>query len=459
LDEDLTKGDSMKRVFRFVMLCFVLAGSAGAADWPQFCGPQRDNLSAETGLKRSWPAGGPEVLWTVDVTTGFAGPAIKDGKVYLLEHTNNVSRVLCLSVDSGKELWRAELDDPGELKNKKFPGTRGTPTVTDDALYAVTLYGTVFCVDLKSQKVTWQHSMASEFGKQSDTFGFAQSPLLIGDLVVIAPLTKTHGVVALDRKSGAIQWTSADFSGDGFVSPSLIKVNGQEQILMVAGGEREKKPPRRKKGAPESDEDEEEDAGEESAEPAPLRPTVVFALSPKDGSLLWSYDQWSCITPIPHPIMTGKDTLFITSGYKSVSTLIRIKGNDVSEVWKTEDAATWIEQPLLVDGSLFVGGTTKRSNKGLVCIDLDGEVQWDTNQIEGAPTFDHLNMIAADGMLIGLDGNSGVLHLIEATPKKFNELASAGVLAEKGQTWAPIALSDGKLLVRDHNQMKCLNLK
>lgn len=449
----------MRSIWNLTVAGVMLAGIVQAGDWPQFCGPQRNNLSTETGLAKSWPAEGPDVFWTVDVTTGFAGPAIKDGKVYLLGHTNNMSSVRCLSLDSGKELWNVEFDDPGELKNKKFPGTRGTPTVTEDSLYAVTLYGTVFCVDLKSQNVAWKHSMAGDFGKRSETFGIAQSPLVIGSLVVIAPLTPSHSVLALDKTSGNTAWNSTAFPGDGFVSPSLIEVNGQEQILMVSGGEREKKPPRRKKGAPEPDEEEEDAAVEESAAPAPLRPTVVFALSPKDGSLLWSYDQWSCVTPIPHPIMTGKDTLFITSGYKSVSTLIRIKGSTVSEVWKTEDAASWIEQPVLVNDSLFVGGTTKRSNKGLVCLDLDGEVQWDTNQIEDAPTFDHLNMIAADGLLIGLDGNSGMLHLIEATPKKFKELASARVLEEKGQTWAPIALSGGKLLVRDHHQMKCLNLK
>jgi hypothetical protein len=92
-------------------------------------------------------------------------------------------------------------------------------------------------------------------------------------------------------------------------------------------------------------------------------------------------------------------------------------------------------------------------------MDPDGNVKWDTGSIEGAPVFDHLNMIAADGMLIGLDGDSGKLHLIEAAPQGFNQLASAKVLTEKGQTWSPIALSDGKLLVRDHTVMKCLNLK
>ena len=436
----------MKKIFGFFILC---ALAADAADWPQFCGPARNNISAETGLAREWSAEGPEVLWTVNVTTGYAGPAVLNDRVYLMEHEEDESRVHCYDLDSGKELWDVTFDDPGTLKNKKYPGTRGTPTVTEDSLYAVTLYGTVFCVDLKSQKVNWSVDMKSGFGKKSEAFGFAQSPLLVGDLVIIAPLTEPHSVVALDKESGETVWNVTGFVGSGFVSPIRIQVKGEEQIVMVAGGERPKKPSRRKKG----------DDEEEAADNKPLRPTIVFALSPKDGSVLWSYEQWFCWNPIPHPIMVGKDTLFITAGYKAVSSLVQIKGDVVTEVWSTEDAATQIEQPVLMNDHLFVGGTTRSANRGLVCLNLDGEVQWDSNTVEGAPKFNHLNMLAADGMLIGLDGDSGMLHLIDADPGGFNELASAKVLSEKGQTWAPIALSDGKLLVRDHNDMKCLNLK
>jgi len=197
--------------------------------------------------------------------------------------------------------------------------------------------------------------------------------------------------------------------------------------------------------------------------PKPERPAMVVAVSPKDGSVLWSYDGWLCSNPIPHPILTEPDRLFITSGYGSVSTMIQInkreEGYAVKELLKIKDAATQIEQPVFVNGHLFVGGTVKNAKKGLVCIDLDGNVKWDTNDVDDAPSFEHINMIAADGMLIALDGDSGRLHLIDASPKAFNELAAATVLTEKGQTWAPIALSDGKLLVRDHTVMKCLNLK
>jgi len=440
----------MKRVMHFVAVGVVIATTAFGGEWPQFCGPDRNNVSDEAGLAKSWPKQGPEVLWTVDVTTGYAGPAIRDGRAYLLGHDGENSQVHCFSFDSGKTVWSCDFDDSGELKNKKYPGTRGTPTVTDDSLYAVSLFGTVVCVDLKSHKVKWQRNMTRDFGKVVGGYGEAQSPLLYGDLVVVAPLSDSFSAVALDKDSGDVVWTLKGYPGGGFVSPSLISVDGEDQILMVVGGENPPKKSRRK-------------TDKKPAPPKKLRPTYVLALSPEDGKVQWSYDQWSCNNPIPHPIQVADNTFFITSGYKSVSTLIRLekkgRGYDVQEVWKTEDAATQIEQPVFVNNHLFVGGTVKAPKKGLVCMDLDGEVQWNTNKIEGAPSFEHVNMLAVDGMLIALDGDSGLLHLIDASPEKFKELASVSIVKEKGQTWAPIAFSDGKLLVRDHIVMKCLNLK
>lgn len=431
----------------------VLFSTAFAGDWPQFCGPSRNNTSTETGLAHSWPAAGPAVLWTAKVTSGYAGPAVKNGSVYLLDHDGSrSSSVRCLALDSGEELWSCSFDDPGSV-DKKYPGTRGTPTVTDDSLYAVTLLGTVVCVDLKSHQIKWQHSLIKDYGKKRGAWGIAQSPVLAGDLVIIAPLTEAASLVALNKDSGKEVWKVSGFAGDGYVSPELISIDGEDQVLMVAGGSKPEKPARR--GKPAAAEDEEPKGKQ--------RPTYVFAVSPKDGKVLWSYEGWFCIAPIPHPVPVGANTLFITSGYKAVSSLFKVEkkagGYEIKELFQTEEAATQIEQPVFVNSHLFVGGTTKSARRGLVCLDLEGKVKWDSSKVAGAPAFNDLNMIAADGMLIGLDGDSGKLHLIEASPKAFKELASAGVLAEKGQTWAPIALSDGKLLVRDHTVMKCLNLK
>jgi outer membrane protein assembly factor BamB len=432
------------------VLAGILMTTAFAGDWPQFCGPTRNNSSAETGLARTWPADGPEVLWTVDITSGYAGPAVKAGQVYLMDHDGTNSSLRAFALASGKELWTCSFSDPGTVKDKKFPGTRGTPSITDDSLYAVTLLGTVVGVDLKSHEVKWRHNLVTDYGKAMGGWAIAQSPLLVGNLVILAPLTEACSLVALDQDTGREVWKVSGFPGGGFVSPTLVSIEGEEQIVMAAGGA---SPPKPKPG--------EENAA--PGEPKKSRPTYVFSVSPKDGKVLWSYTGWSCDNPIPHPVQVNRNTLFITSGYKSISTMIKVEKADsgyaVQELFKTENAASWIEQPVFANEHLFVGGTVKSSKRGLVCVDLDGNVKWDSGSTQDAPVFDHLNMITADGLLIGLDGNTGTLYLIEATPTAFRQLASFRVLAEKGQTWAPIALSDGKLLVRDHTVMKCLNLK
>lgn len=435
----------------------VLAGvsvACYAADWAQFCGPERNNLSKETGLLKAWPDDGPAVLWETDVTTGYAGPAIKNGKVYQLEHDGEESSLRCLDLASGEELWTCSFSDPGEIKSKKYPGSRGTPTVMDDRLYAITLMGTVVCVNLENHKVEWQKNLVEDYGKKIEQFGIAQQPLVVGDLVVLAPLAERVSVIALNRLTGKKVWSSNVFpGGSGFVSPNVVRLAGVDQIVMVSGGSKpEKKGRGRKKSA-----DDDDDDGESENK----RATYVFSLSPKEGSLLWSYDGWSCQNPIPHPIPVGEDRLFVTSGYNAGSVVLKIEkeggGFSVKKEMETK-ASTQIEQPIFYDGYIYIGSDGKSSKDGLCCIDLDGNILWNSKDAD-APRFEHVNMIIADGMIIGLDSKSGVLHLIEASPKKYTELASAQVVKEKDQAWAPIALSDGKLLVRDHSTMKCLKLK
>lgn len=435
-----------------LLVGLLMASTVFAADWAQFCGPQRNNISSETGLARSWPAEGPKALWSVEVTEGYSGAAIKDGKVYFLEHADAVSSLRCLDLKSGKDLWSVLVDDPGEFKGKKYPGTRGTPTVTDDAVYAVTLHGNVFAVDLKTKTVKWELDFL-EHGRSMHRFGFAQSPVVEGDLVLLAPLSEEHSVMAVHKETGKVVWNLAGYPGNGFVSPVLWTLGGEQQLIVVAGGEEPKRKRRRQK-----------EAEAEEIPSEPLRPTRVFALSPQTGKLLWNYEGWFCKNPIPHPLLVARDTLFLTSGYKSVSQLVKVRkgvaGYTVEKLMETEEAASWIEQPILVDDHLYVGGNTKKPKAGLVCIDLAGKVKWDSNTMDSAPAYEHLNMISADGLLIGLDGKSGMLHLIEASAKAFKELASAQVLsAEDAQNWGPIALSDGKLIVRDHHTMKCLDLR
>ncbi len=439
----------MKKNSLIAVLGAALHLSASAADWPQYAGLNRDNVSPETGLADQWPADGPKVLWETATHDGYSGPSIKDGKAYLTDREGEDSLLRCLDMRTGAELWRVSFNDPGEL-SPKFAGTRGTPTITDDAAYLVTGYGAFVRVDLESKTVTWKHHLVTDYENELHKFGIAQSPSLYGNLVLVAPNTPAVGVAAYDAKSGERIWTSPGLGFHGYVSPRVETVCGQDMIIAQGSSEKAERSRRRKKG-------------EDPEPPKELAPGHVVGLSPLDGSLLWDYAGWRCHNAIPHAVALPDDHFFITGGYDAGSAMIRIvkkgDGFEVKELYKTDVVGSQLHQPILVGEHLFIGSNSNSRNDGLASFSLDGELAWRTKDIEGAPNFERGGFILADGKLIYLDGKTGRLHLLKADPAEFTELASAPMVEPNDMAWAPPVLSDGRLLVRDWNTIKCVDLK
>jgi outer membrane protein assembly factor BamB len=287
-----------------------------AEDWPQFGGLNRDNISPEKGLADEWPATGPKVLWETEVHGGYSGLAIKGGKAYLLDRNGDVSLLRCLDMESGKLLWEVSIDDPGTM-NKKYDGTRGTPTVTDDAVYFVTGCGTFACVDLTSKEVMWKHSLTQDYNNELHKFGIAQSPSLYGNMVLVAPNSKEVGVAAYDQVSGERLWVSPGLGSHTFISPRVETVCGEDMVIAVGSPVQVKRGGgRRKKG--------EEKKPEPKKEPAPGH---VVGLSPRNGSILWDYTDWECQIAIPHPVALPGNHFFITGGYNAGSAMIQLVKN------------------------------------------------------------------------------------------------------------------------------------
>lgn len=430
----------------------VLAGffsSAYTADWPQFCGPDRNNVSAETGLADRWPSSGPKVLWEVPVYNGYSGPAIRDGKAYLIDRNGENSLLRCLNMEDGSELWVCSFADPGEMTGKKYEGTRGTPTITETHAYLVTGYGQLVCVDLTTHEVKWAKNLLTEFNNPLHQFGVAQSPFIHGNLVLVSPHAEAAGVVAFDKVTGETVWTSPRIGAHAYVSPLVTTLCGREMV--IASGSKEKPERGRNRGK-----DQEKPAAE-------ARLGRLVGLSLEDGSILWEYSGWQCDGAIPAPTPIAGDRLFITGGYDAGSAMIQLEKTDagfaVKELYKTEEVGAQLQQPIEVDGHLFIGSNSNNRKDGLACFSLDGKLKWRTKDIEGAPNFERGPFILADGKLILLDGESGFLYLVKADPSDYKELSSVKIVKEKDMAWAPLALSNGKLLLRDWNTMKCIELK
>src|SRR5690606_22741784 len=172
-----------------------------AQDWPQFLGPNRNSTSPEKGILRSWPAGGPEVLWAVNVGPGFGGPVIKDGKVYFLDRDDKTGDIMrCFNLADGKELWKFSYEAPGSVM---FPGSRSVAAVDGKYVYSCGHNGDLYCIDINTHKPVWNKNIWTDFGgTKLPIWAITQNPLIYGNLVIVSAQAPEAGVVAYDKLNG-----------------------------------------------------------------------------------------------------------------------------------------------------------------------------------------------------------------------------------------------------------------
>ncbi len=411
----------MRQVGLCTLLVVALAMSVSFADWPQFLGPDRNGVSDETGLARSWPKDGPRVLWTRKLGQGFGAAAIQDGKVYVLDREENKrDALLCLDLATGREEWRYAYDAPGKLSHN---GSRSTPAVDKKYVFTIGAFGDFHCISKATHKPVWKKHLLRDFGGKRPGWGVSQSPVLYGNLVIVAPLGAQGGVVAYDKSSGKEIWKSKPLGKMEYASPLVTTIDGVDQVVTLSSRGR------------------------------------ISAVDAKKGSLLWSYKGWKCNIPIPSPLAIGDGRLFITGGYGAGSSLFKVQRQSDTfaavELFKIKQPGSIIHNALFYKGHLYVKHNNKKASKGITCLDLKGNVKWTRGK---AASYDFGGMVLADGMIFNLDGKEGKLRLIEASPGGYKVLASVQVFAGGQQIWAPLALSDGKLVIRDQKQMKCLDV-
>jgi len=451
------------RVVLAAVVAMVTAGSS-LADWPQYLGPNRDSTSDQKGLLRSWPQKGPEVLWTVGVGRGFGGPVIKDGKVYLLDRDDKVGESLrCFDLANGKELWNFAYDAPGSVM---FPGSRSVPTADGNHVYSCGHNGDLYCIDTTTHKPVWNKNVWTDFGGKpvsgsSGGFGsrepgsfpiwaITQCPLVYGDLVIVASQAPEAGVVAYDKRTGDVKWKTPNLGNESYASPSVVKVDGKDHVVMVISSTN----PFGNRGVPQT-------LGN------------VVGIEPLTGKVLWEYKQWRCHISVPSAVDAGDNKVLVVGGYELGATMIKVEkkadgGYGATELFTTEEFGDQTKPPILHNGHFYAQYGTNNRRDGLACMAMDGKILWKTGR---SPSFNKGSMILADGLILATDGANS-LHLIEPDPAGFKPLASAELLSEAGtdsegiagrvggsnQNWAPIALADGRLLIRDQRQLKCVKV-
>ena len=431
-------------IFTLALTCASLA-----ADWPQYLGPNRNSTSPEKGLLRSWPEKGPEVLWTVAVGKGFGGPVIEDGKVYLLDRDDKVGdNMRCFDLSNGRELWNFAYDAPGRVM---FPGSRSVPIVEGDYVYSCGHNGDVYCIDINTHKPVWNKNVWTDFGgKRLPIWAITQCPLIYGDLLIMLSQAPEAGVVAYNKSTGDVVWKTPNLVNESYASPSVVKIDGKDHIVVVISstnpiGHRD----------------------------LPQTLGNVVGIEPLTGKILWEYKKWECHISVPSAVDAGENRVLVVGGYELGATMIKVeKKSDGSygttELFTTEEFGDQTKPPILHNGYFYAQFGTNSRRDGLTCMSMDGKIMWKTGR---SINFNKGSMILVDGLILASDG-AKTLYLIEPDPSGFKPLASAEVLGEGGtdsrgiaarvggrtQNWAPIALADGKLLIRDQANMKCVKV-
>lgn len=414
-----------------VMLLCVTA--LNAQDWPQYQGPNRNGMSPQKGIIKSWPQQGPQVLWTANIGIGFGGPVAKDGKVYLLDRDDKVGdKMRCIDLASGKELWSFAYDAPGSVS---YPGTRSVPALDGKYIYSVGPYGHLYCIDINTHKPVWNKNIWTDFGGgQIPRWAVTQCPLVYGDLLIVASQAPQAGVVAYEKLTGKIKWQTPSLGPVGYVSPSILKVGNENHVVMITAS-----------------------AGRgESASGG-----KVAGIEPLTGKVLWEYTNWQCAIPVPSAYDAGEGRALITGGYNAGTAMIKVEKKadgtyDVKELFKNPDFGTHTQPPVMVNNHFYAQYSTNERKDGLVCMSMDGQVKWKTSR---APLFDKGGMIVAEGMILSTDGANN-LYLIQPDATAFKPLATAKLLNVAGatQNWAPLALANGNLLIRDQGSLICVKV-
>lgn len=232
------------------LLClFIGSEIVSAADWPQWMGPNRDDVWPETGIVEKFPAVGPRVLWRTPVQGGFAGPAVAEGRVYVADYLRSAGddkpaptkrnelqgqeRLFCLDAKTGKELWKHEYDCPYTIS---YPaGPRCTPTVSGGKVYLLGAMGDLHCLDADKGTVVWSKNLPKTYKAPLPLWGYAGHPLVFQNMLICCAGGQDSAVVALDKETGKEAWTSLTTSEIGYSPPTLIEAGGVVQLLIFHG--------------------------------------------------------------------------------------------------------------------------------------------------------------------------------------------------------------------------------
>ena len=380
------------------ILILLLSTSPGQADWPHLRGPHLSGGVQGSGTFQSEV--GLEPAWTRTLGPAYSAISVIDGKAVTLFSDGDHDVAIAFDANDGKELWRTPFADTYRGHDGSTDGPIGTPTLDEERVYFVGPFGDLVALDLQDGRLLWSKSLKDDFGSSSPTYGHSATPLVFEDLLVVQAGGKDgRSVVALDRKTGRVQWTSADDSIT-YQNPVTTRID-EEPVLISVGG------------------------------------LKITALRLRTGEVLWSHahsDKPIYDPTFPQPVLLQGNRILLTLDSEAV--LFEYAAHGLKEIWRSSGFKRTVSTPVS-HGEYLYGF----SGRFLTCVNAaTGRIEWKSRQPGGR------GLIVVDGHLVIL-GSGGRLTVVEATPEGYREESSLQALEQSGYT-AP-SFADGIIFMRN----------
>ena len=421
----------MDKVVFFFVVCFALVLNIEAQDWPRWRGFSQDGVVRQAGLDLDWSVEKPSLSWTFrQAGSGYSAPVIVGSTLYCAGAENGNTFAFALDVNTGKLKWRQVIGP--QFDHDHGNGPRGSVTVDGDRLYLIQGGGQIHCLSVIDGKIVWQKDFGKDFnGKIQSGWGYSESALVDGDLVICTPGGDDGTMIALNKKTGSLVWRTKGWTDEaGYSTPIVVEVDGVRQYIQQSS-------------------------------------KSVVGVS-VDGKLLWKVEIESYNNPnnrvravVPTPIYHN-NTVYVTAGYRAGCEKVRIvRSGDVFNATTVYANSNMINQHggvVLINGHIY----GYSDNNAWTCQNLEtGEIVWtQRNKGEGKGT-----LIGVNDRLILLNETNGALTLIAATPEGWKEYGKmmlperTGIMTQSNAVWTHLVVVSGKLFVRDHDLLFCFDLK
>lgn len=423
-------------ICRSLMMGVAFTTSAvSAGDWPQFRGTNRDGKSDETGLWNRMIAGTLQPLWIGDgCGAGYGSPSVLEDQIFLTGNVGAQQAVQCFSATDGSLRWSTVIAET--LPDHNYEGSRCTPTVIGDVVFAVGSNGCIACLEASTGNLLWKREYSDWQGRMMSVWGFSESPLVVGDKVICTPGGPESCVVALDSKSGEQVWVakwpadaalenpntgSALAQGAGYASAMHAEFDGVSQVIQLVG-------------------------------------PGVMGIASETGEVLWTYSGTANGTANIPTVLIDDDSVITSTAYNTGTARIKI-GNDQDHWSVTEEyflPAKTLQNKhggmVLIDDHVYCGHGNGQGRP--ICVHAEtGETVWGPVRSQAGGKGE-ASVIYADGHILSRYEN-GIVELFAATPDGYRSVAALRPAYQEGSSWAHPVVANGRLYLREQDKLLC----